>query len=46
MDLADSFDFIYSHIKNLRKKITTAGAADPIRAVYGIGYKYEISRES
>jgi DNA-binding response OmpR family regulator len=46
MDLADSFDFIYSHIKNLRKKITTAGATDPIRAVYGIGYKYEISRES
>ncbi len=46
MDLADSFDFIYSHIKNLRKKITTAGAADPIRAVYGIGYKYETSRES
>lgn len=46
MDLADSFDFIYSHIKNLRKKITTAGAADPIRAVYGIGYKFESSRES
>lgn len=46
MDLADSFDFIYSHIKNLRKKITTAGAADPIRAVYGIGYKFETSRES
>lgn len=39
MDLADSFDFIYSHIKNLRKKITGAGAADPIKAVYGIGYK-------
>src|SRR5690554_1065331 len=36
MDLADSFDFIYSHIKNLRKKLTTAGAADPIKAVYGI----------
>ncbi len=46
MDLADSFDFIYSHIKNLRKKITTTGAADPIRAVYGIGYKFETSRES
>ena len=45
MDLADSFDFIYSHIKNLRKKITTAGAADPIRAVYGIGYKFETPRE-
>lgn len=41
MDVADSFDFIYSHIKNLRKKLTSAGAADPIKAVYGIGYKLE-----
>ena len=39
MDLADSFDFIYSHIKNLRKKLTAAGVNDPIKAVYGIGYK-------
>ena len=39
MDLADSFDFIYSHIKNLRKKLTAAGSADPIKAVYGIGYR-------
>jgi len=39
MDLADSFDFIYSHIKNLRKKITAQHAPDPIKAVYGIGYK-------
>lgn len=38
-DLADSFDFIYSHIKNLRKKIMATGAPDPIKAVYGIGYK-------
>ena len=42
MDLADSFDFIYSHIKNLRKKITAQNAADPIKAVYGIGYKLDI----
>jgi DNA-binding response OmpR family regulator len=42
MDLADSYDFIYSHIKNLRKKITATGAGDPIKAVYGIGYKFEI----
>ncbi|MEL7589057.1 MAG: response regulator transcription factor [Prolixibacteraceae bacterium] len=41
MDLADSFDFIYSHIKNLRKKITETGCGNPIRAVYGIGYKFE-----
>lgn len=42
MDLADSYDFIYSHIKNLRKKITATGAGDPIKAVYGIGYKFEV----
>ncbi len=39
MDMADSFDFIYSHIKNLRRKITGAGAADPLKSVYGVGYK-------
>jgi DNA-binding response OmpR family regulator len=41
MDLIDSFDFIYSHIKNLRKKNISAGAEDPIKVVYGIGYKLE-----
>lgn len=39
MDMADSFDFIYSHIKNLRKKITGSGAPDPLKSVYGVGYK-------
>jgi DNA-binding response OmpR family regulator len=43
MDLADSFDFIYSHIKNLRKKITAQNTTDPIKAVYGIGYKLNIA---
>lgn len=41
MDLADSFDFIYSHIKNLRKKIDSTGANNPIKAVYGTGYKLD-----
>jgi DNA-binding response OmpR family regulator len=39
-DQADSFDFIYSHIKNLRKKITDSGGKDPIKTVYGLGYKF------
>ncbi|MCB0374915.1 MAG: response regulator transcription factor [Phaeodactylibacter sp.] len=39
MDLADSFDFIYSHIRNLRKKLTATGVDDPIKVVYGIGYR-------
>jgi len=40
MDLADSYDFIYTHIKNLRKKIIEGGGADYIRTVYGMGYKF------
>ena len=43
MDLADSFDFIYSHIKNLKKKITGTGYKVPLNAVYGIGYKLELT---
>jgi len=39
MDQADSFDFIYSQVKNLRKKLKTAGALPEIKAVYGYGYK-------
>ncbi|WP_406826423.1 response regulator transcription factor [Pedobacter sp. KACC 23697] len=40
MDLSDDFDFIYTHVKNLRKKLVEAGAADYLRSVYGIGYKF------
>lgn len=39
-DMADSFDFIYSHIKNLRKKITDHGGKDYLKSVYGVGYKF------
>jgi DNA-binding response OmpR family regulator len=41
MDLADSFDFIYSHIKNLKKKMAATGYKIPLNTVYGIGYKWE-----
>ncbi|RZL41588.1 MAG: response regulator transcription factor, partial [Pedobacter sp.] len=40
MDISDDFDFIYTHIKNLRKKIIEAGASDYLQSVYGIGYKF------
>jgi len=40
MDLSDDFDFIYTHVKNLRKKLIEAGAKDYLRSVYGIGYKF------
>ncbi len=42
IDMADSYDFIYSHIKNLRKKLMQAGCPDYIKAVYGMGYKFSI----
>lgn len=38
-DMADSFDFIYTHLKNLRKKLQDAGADNYIRTIYGLGYK-------
>jgi len=37
---ADSFDFIYTHIKNLRKKLIDNGCRDYIKTAYGIGYKF------
>jgi DNA-binding response OmpR family regulator len=40
VDEADSFDFIYNHIKNLRKKISNAGGKNYIKAMYGMGYKF------
>ena len=39
-DQADSFDFIYNHIKNLRKKLQQAGGDVQIQSVYGMGYKF------
>jgi DNA-binding response OmpR family regulator len=35
-----NFDFVYQHVKNLRKKITSAGGKDYIGTVYGLGYKF------
>ena len=40
IDMADSFDFIYTHIKNLRKKIASHGSTSNIKSVYGMGYKF------
>ncbi len=35
----ENFDFIYTHIKNLRKKLQQQGCRDYIKSVYGMGYK-------
>lgn len=39
IDQADSLDFVYSQIKNLRKKLKDAKAEADIQAIYGMGYK-------
>ncbi len=41
MDTADSFDFIYTHIKNLRRKLINQECTDYIKTVYGVGYKFD-----
>lgn len=40
MDMAGSYDFLYSQLKNLRKKVQEKGGEDYIKTVYGIGYKF------
>ena len=40
VDFYDSFDFVYQHIKNLRKKVMKAGGGDYINTIYGMGYKF------
>lgn len=40
MDIADNYDFIYTHIKNLRKKLMEKDCDDYIKSVYGMGYKF------
>jgi DNA-binding response OmpR family regulator len=40
-DQADSHDFIYTHLKNLRKKLTEKGCADYVQTIYGIGYNFK-----
>jgi DNA-binding response OmpR family regulator len=37
-----SYDFVYSQIKNLKKKLKEKGAEDLIQTIYGIGYKLSI----
>ncbi len=42
-DYADSFgsfDFVYTHIKNLRKKMMKKNGFNYFKTVYGVGYKF------
>ena len=40
IDMADNFQFVYAQIKNLRKRLSEAGATVNVKAVYGFGYKF------
>jgi len=42
IDEANDFEFIYSQIKNLRKKLKDHDAGIEIQAVYGVGYKLNV----
>ena len=40
VDLPGNTDFIYAHVKNLKKKMTAAGGGEHIKSIYGMGYKF------
>jgi len=37
-----SYDFVYTHLKNLRRKLVDAGSPDYIKNMYGVGYKFSL----
>ncbi|NOS56948.1 MAG: response regulator transcription factor [Cyclobacteriaceae bacterium] len=41
-EVFDNFDFIYAHMKNLKKKLSESQCPDYIKTVYGLGYKFEV----
>lgn len=41
IDFADSYKFLYTHVRNLRKKLQEAGCSNYLKSIYGIGYKWE-----
>lgn len=41
-DMFDNHDFVYAHVKNLKKKLTEAGYDNYIKTIYGTGYKWEV----
>jgi len=40
IEMADSYDFIYTHLGNLRKKMKKFGSKDYVKTMYGLGYKF------
>jgi DNA-binding response OmpR family regulator len=40
-DMFDNHDFVYAHVKNLKKKLTEAGYSNYLKTIYATGYKWE-----
>lgn len=40
-DMFDNHDFVYAHVKNLKKKLAEAGCNSYLKTIYGTGYKWE-----
>jgi DNA-binding response OmpR family regulator len=43
-DQMDSHDFIYVHLRNLRKKLAEKGCTDYVQTIYGIGYNFRVNQ--
>lgn len=40
-DMFDNHDFVYAHVKNLKRKLKEGGYGDYLQTIYGTGYKWE-----
>jgi len=40
-DMMDNHDFVYAHVKNLKKKLTEANYGNHLTTIYGTGYKWQ-----
>lgn len=41
-DMFDSHDFVYAHVKNLKRKLNELGYGGYLKTIYGTGYKWEM----
>ncbi len=40
IDMSNNFDFIYTHLNNIRRKIKKVGGNNYIKTIYAMGYKF------
>jgi DNA-binding response OmpR family regulator len=45
-DMFDSHDFVYAHVKNLKRKLKEKSYGDYIKTIYGTGYKWNFDKTS